>query len=94
MKTMNDYRAALNERDSHDLYSAAWKLGQQKVQYVISALMEQGDRAMAAELIDEVYSLNDCGVPFDDEGVQYDLWVLESNGYEDEAAELRELDWE
>ena len=28
-----------------------------------------------------------------DAAVQFDIWLLESNGHEDKAQELRELDW-
>ena len=43
-------------------------------------------------MIEEVYSLNDCRVDFGDAAVPF--WLLESNGYEEKAQELRGLDWE
>lgn len=46
---------------------------------------------MVNEIIDELYSLSDCGCELTDEAVQFDLWLLESNGYEDKAEELREV---
>nr|WP_303038343.1 hypothetical protein [Enterocloster clostridioformis] len=93
MYDMNDYRAALNERDSHDMESSEWKLGQMKVQSIVAVMVANGNCQMVEEVMDEVYSLNDCGVEFGDAAVQFDIWLLESNGYEDKAQELRELDW-
>ena len=46
---------------------------------------------MVSEIVDELYSLNDCGMESTDEAVRFDLWVLESNGYADKANELRKL---
>lgn len=93
MYNMNDYRAALNERDGYDMDSLAWKLSQKKVESIVAAMVANGNRQMVMEVMDEVYSLNDCGMDFNDDAIQYDLWLLESNGYEAEAQELRELDW-
>ncbi len=94
MYNMNDYRAALSERDGYDMGSAAWALAQQKVQSIVSVLVASGNRNMVQEIVDEVYSLNDCGMAFEDTAIQYDIWLLESNGYTEETEELRELDWE
>ena len=93
MYDMNDYRAALNERDSHDIESSEWKLGQMKVQSIVEVMVANGNCQMVEEVMYEVYSLNDCGVEFGDAAVQFDIWLLESNGHEDKAQELRELDW-
>ena len=93
MYDMNDYRAALNERDSHDIESSEWKLGQMKVQSIVAVMVANGNCQMVEEVMYEVYSLNDCGVEFGDAAVQFDIWLLESNGHEDKAQELRDLDW-
>lgn len=93
MYSMEDYRAALDERESHDMESSAWKLGQMKVQGIVTAMVASGNTQMVQEVVDEVYSLNDCGVSFEDEAIQFDLLLLESNGYTEQAQELRELDW-
>ena len=93
MYNMNDYRAALSERDSHDIESSEWKLGQMKVQSIVAVMVANGNCQMVEEVMYEVYSLNDCGVEFGDAAVQFDIWLLESNGHEDKAQELRELDW-
>ena len=82
MYNMNDYRAALAERDSYDMGSAAWELSQLKVASIVTALVVAGNRKMVAEVIDEVYSLNDCAMEFESKAVQFDLWLLETNGYE------------
>lgn len=94
MYNMNDYRTALSERDSYDMDSAEWTLSQQKVQGIVAAMVASRNPIMVSEVVEEVYSLNDCGIAFTDNAVQYDLWLLESNGYKKEAQELRELDWE
>ena len=93
MYSMKDYRAALNERDSYDIDSSAWKLGQLKVNSIVTAMVVSGNNRMVNEVVDEVYNLNDCGFEFEDAAVQFDIWLLESNGYEEKAQELRELDW-
>lgn len=93
MYNMNDYREALSERDRQEMDSKEWNLCQSKVQGIVAALVAVGNKLMVSEVVEEVYSLNDCGMKLDDEAVQYDLWLLESNGYTEEAKELRELDW-
>lgn len=94
MYNMNDYRAALSERDSHDMESPAWNLGQMKVQSIVAVMVANGDIQMVDEVMEEVYSLNECGLSLEDSAVQFDIWLLESNGYKEKAQELRELDWE
>ena len=85
MYNRNDYRAALNERDSHDMESSAWKLGQMKVQSIVAVMVANGDIKMVDEVMEEVYSLNECGFKLEDAAVQFYIWLLESNGYEEEA---------
>jgi hypothetical protein len=94
MFNMNDYREALEERDKYDMDSKEWRLAQTKVSSIIAVMVSSRNPMMVEELVDEVYSLYDCGANLEDESVQYDLWLLESNGYKEEAKELRELDWE
>lgn len=93
MYKMEDYRAALSERDSYDMGSAAWNLAQQKVQSIVAVMVASGNRMMVKEIMDEVYSLNDCGMEFENWAIQHNIWLLESNGYTEEAEELKELDW-
>lgn len=93
MYNMDDYRAALEERDNYDMESASWNLAQTKVQGIVTAMVASGDKHMVSEVMDEVYRLNDCGMELDDSAVQFDLWLLESNGFMEEAQELRELYW-
>lgn len=94
MYSMKDYREALGERDSHDMDSSAWKLGQMKVNSIVTAMVVSGNSQMVQEVVDEVYSLNECCSSLEDEAVQFDIWLLESNGFSKQAQELRELDWE
>lgn len=93
MYNMSDYRAALGERDSHDMESSEWKLGQMKVQSIAASMVANGSRQMVEEVMGEVYSLNDCGIEFEDAAVQFNIWLLESNGHEKKAQELRRLEW-
>lgn len=94
MYSMNDYRAALSERDNYDMDSANWRFAQYKVQHIIGSMIERHDQRMVAEVMDDVFSMNDCGMPFDNEVVQYLIWLLQEAGYKEEAQKLRELDWE
>ena len=55
MYDMNDYRAALNERDSHDIESSEWKLGQMKVQSIVAVMVANGNCQMVEEVMYEVY---------------------------------------
>lgn len=52
MYSMNDYRAALSERDSHDMESPAWKLGQTKVQGIVTAMVASKNIDMVHEVVD------------------------------------------
>lgn len=90
---MREYRQALNERDSFDIGSVGWRAAQLKMEQVVEKYLKAGDRRMAMEILDEVYSLNDCGAEYDDETVQKDINLLMDNGFEEYAEELRELDW-
>lgn len=94
MYNMNDYRAALDERDDCEMESSEWNLMQHKVMGIATALVAGGNIQMVNEIVDEVYSLNECGASLNSEEVQFDLWVLESNGYEEQIEELKNLNWE
>lgn len=95
MYNMNDYRMALSERDSCDIGTIEWNLSQMKVTGIVTAMISSGSTFHAQQMVkilgDEVYSLNDSGVEFEHEAVQFDIWLLESNGYIKEAEELKTL---
>ena len=91
MYNREDYREALEEREKCDLHSDEWRFCQAKVQSIATAMVAAGNTWMVSEIVDELYSLNDCGMESTDEAVRFDLWVLESNGYADKANELRKL---
>ena len=91
MYNREDYRKALEERDKCDLETNEWRLCQSKVQGIATAMVAAGDSWMVREIIDELYSLSDCGCELTDEAVQFELWILESNGYKEEAEKLREM---
>lgn len=69
------------------------ELAQAKVQAIVTAMVASGNRYMVQEVVDELYSLNDCGFEISHCAVQFDLWVLESNGYIKEAKTIRSLGW-
>ena len=66
---------------------------QAKVQAIAAVQVATGNREMVAEIVDELYSMNDSGACFLDPAVQYDLWLLESNGYEEERKVFTRLGW-
>lgn len=45
------------------------------------------------EIVDELYSLSDCGCTLEDEAVKADLEMLEKYGFGSRAAKVRELCW-
>lgn len=93
MYNVNDYREALQRREDFDFGSEEWNLAQAKVQAIVTAMVASGNRYMVQEVVDELYSLNDCGLEISHYAVQFDLWILESNGYIKEAKTVRALGW-
>lgn len=91
MYIREDYLKAIEEREECEFFSKEWNFCQQKVQSIATAMVAAGNTWMVSEIVDELYSLNDCGMESTDEAVRFDLWVLESNGYADKANELRKL---
>ena len=93
MYNVNDYREALQRREDFDFGSEEWNLAQAKVQAIVTAMVASGNRYMVQEVVDELYSLNDCGLEISHNAVEFNLWVLESNGYIKEAKTVRTLGW-
>ena len=93
MLTMRDYRKALSIRDRYDMGSREWNLAQNKVTSIVTMLLADKNREMAQEIMDELASLNDCGVQADQEIVQLNIWLLEQNGFDKEASEAKGWDW-
>ena len=91
MYNREDYREALAEREKCDLYSDEWRFCQAKVQSIATAMVAAGNNWMVGEIIDELYSLSDCGCELTDEAVRFDLWILESNGLEEKAEEMKKM---
>ena len=98
MYNREDYREALEEREKCDLhseecelFSKEWNFCQQKVQSIATAMVAAGNNWMVGEIIDELYSLSDCGCELTDEAVRFDLWILESNGLEEKAEEMKKM---
>lgn len=88
--TMRDYRNALNERDSHDLGTPGWKLGQMNVSNIVEEMMKSGSEEMAHELVDEIWSLIECGYELQSQEIEKDMELLKNNGFEDLALEIWE----
>ena len=93
MYSMNEDKAALAEREEKDFGSQSWNYAQAKVQAIAAILAATGNEEMVAEIVEELYSMNDSGFSFLDPAVQYDLWLLERNGYEEERKEFTKLGW-
>lgn len=77
MYNREDYREALEEREKCDLYSDEWRFCQAKVQSIATAMVAAGNNWMVGEIIDEA--------------VRFDLWILESNGLEEKAEEMKKM---
>lgn len=88
--TMRDYRNALNERDSHDLGTPGWKLGQMNVSNIVGEMIKSGSEEMAHELVDEIWSLIESGNELQSEEVEKDMKLLKNNGFEELALEILE----
>lgn len=91
MYSKKDYLKALEEREKYGMDTKEWQLCQAKVQAITTTMVAMGNTWMVNEIIDELSSLNDCGCGIDDEAVQFNLWVLKSNGYKKEAMEMSEI---
>lgn len=89
MYIWEDYTKALEKRDECEIFTTEWDLCQSKVRAITTAMVAAGDNQMVREIVDELYSLSDSGCELEDEAVQFDIWVLESNGFKSEADEAK-----
>ena len=94
MYNVNDYREALERMEEYELGSVEWNLAQAKAQAIVTAMVASGNRCMVQEVVNDLYSFNDCGAEISHPAVQFDLWILESNGYIKEAKAVRALWWQ
>ena len=78
MYNREDYREALEEREKCDLYSDEWRFCQAKVQSIATAMVAAGNNWMVGEIIDELYSLSDCGCELTDEAVDLTFGFLKA----------------
>ena len=93
--TFKDYQNQLDERSSHDIDSAGWRLAQQNIETIIGELLAQGSKEIAYEIVDEIYSLMECeeNTPYFNEtadmkselveNIKKDIQLLRDNGFED-----------
>lgn len=95
--TVSEYRQeVLTLSDlAMDMESNVYMTQQKKVEAMQMAMLmnPETSRFMKGEIIDELASLNDCGMSMDTPEVQHAIWLLEICGYENDAQEIREWDW-
>lgn len=87
---MEEYRWALNERDSFEIGSTGWKAAQLKLEQIIKKELGKGNRRIAFEVQDDIYNMLDNGTSLEDEEVVKSLNLLKDNGFEDLAEEVLE----
>ena len=86
-----DYLEALRERGKYPIDSKEWRFCQSKVMCITTAMVAAGNTWMVHDIMDELSNLSERKCDLTDEAVRLSFWILESNGYEKEAKELREL---
>ena len=85
MNALVIYRSLLSERDKNEFGYPEWDAAQK--------MLEAGEESIADEIVDELYSLSDCGCTLEDEAVKADLEMLEKYGFGSRADKVRELCW-
>lgn len=95
--TINEYRNEVSKLGEYatDLEGNAYKTQMKKVEAMQVAMLHNPETRIfiSAEIVDELYNLNDCALTLDAPEVQHDLWLLETFGFEDDAQEIRGWDW-
>lgn len=89
MNALVTYRSLLNERDKNEFGSAEWDAAQKMLSVFIEKALEAGERSIADEIVDDLYSLSDCEYTLEDEVVKEDLALLEKYGFASRANEIR-----
>lgn len=94
MNALVIYRSLLSERDKNEFGYPEWDATQKMLWVFIEKALEAGEESIADEIVDELYSLNDCGCTLEDKAVKADLEMLEKYGFGSRADKVRELCWE
>lgn len=94
MNALVIYRSLLSERDKNEFGYPEWDAAQKMLRVFIEKALEAGEESIADEIVDELYSLNDCGCTLEDKAVKADLEMLEKYGFSSRADKVRELCWE
>lgn len=93
MNALVIYRSMLSERDKNEFGYPEWDAAQNMLRVFIEKALEDGEESIADEIVDELYSLSDCGCTLEDEAVKADLEMLEKYGFGSRADKVRELCW-
>ena len=93
MNALVIYRSLLSERDKNEFGYPEWDAAQKMLWVFIKKALEAGEEGIADEIVDELYSLSDCGCTLEDEAVKADLEMLEKYGFGSRADKVRELCW-
>lgn len=93
MNALVIYRSLLSERDKNEFGYPEWDAAQKMLWVFIEKALEAGEESIADEIVDELYSLNDCGCTLEDKAVKADLEMLEKYGFGSRADKVRELCW-
>ena len=93
MNALVIYRSLLSERDKNEFGYPEWDAAQKMLWVFIEKALEAGEEGIADEIVDELYSLSDCGCTLEDEAVKADLEMLEKYGFGSRADKVRELCW-
>lgn len=93
MNALVIYRSLLSERDKNEFGYPEWDAAQKMLWVFIKKALEAGEEGIADEIVDELYSLSDCGCTLEDETVKADLEMLEKYGFGSRADKVRELCW-
>lgn len=91
MNALVTYRSLLCERDKNEFGSTEWDAAQKMLSVFIEKALEAGEQSIADEIVDELYTLNECECTLEDEAVKEDLALLEKYGFSSRANKVREF---
>lgn len=77
-----EYRDALDERDNFSVFSKEWNEMTEKIFDILRDGVKAHDDESVYIVKDEIESLLDCEIDWNDEEIQKDVELLEANGYD------------
>ena len=89
MNALVIYRSLLSERDKNELVIRNGMQHRKMLWVFIEKALEAGEESIADEIVDELYSLSDCGCTLEDEAVKADLEMLEKYGFGSRADKVK-----